>query len=131
MLSILIPTYNFDIRGLVRDLYEQCNSENIIHEILCYDDGSRKEMQQSNHAIVEMATVIYKILPENLGRSKIRNLMAKEAHYDHVLFLDCDSGIIQQDFIKSYLSNLEERVIVCGGRRYAEAPPQDLSLIHI
>ena len=40
MLSILIPTYNFDCSKLVEELYTQCTKANITFEIVVGNDGS-------------------------------------------------------------------------------------------
>lgn len=125
MLSILIPIYNFRIVDLVKNLHKQCDAEGMDYEILCYDDGSATEFQVANEPIVNFPYTKYKLLPQNLGRSKIRNLMAKEANYQNMMFLDCDSGIIESDFISSYLKVLDKRAIISGGRKYSETPPTD------
>ena len=42
MLSILIPTYNYNIAPLVNELFLQCELiPNLNFEILVYDDGSQ------------------------------------------------------------------------------------------
>ena len=40
MLSILIPTYNYDVEALVTELHAQSTACGVDFEILCYDDGS-------------------------------------------------------------------------------------------
>jgi len=42
---------------------------------------------------------IYIQLDNNIGRAKIRNLFLKYAKYDYLLFLDCDTFIISDDFV--------------------------------
>ena len=41
MLSILIPTYNYNVVPFVMELRKQCLECNIIFEILVFDDGSK------------------------------------------------------------------------------------------
>ena len=82
MLSILIPTYNTKIVDLVDDLYSQCENLNIDFEILCYDDGSLSQYKEYNLKITEHKKVIYEEMYTNLGRAKIRNLLASDAKYD-------------------------------------------------
>ena len=40
MLSILIPTYDYDCRHLVNDLHEQAEQAGIVYEIIVADDAS-------------------------------------------------------------------------------------------
>ena len=42
MLSILIPTYNYNVFPLVLDLHKQCLECKIDFEILCQDDHSNQ-----------------------------------------------------------------------------------------
>ena len=50
MLSILIPTYNYNVVPLVLDLHKQCLECEINFEILVFDDGS-KLFTIENHKI--------------------------------------------------------------------------------
>ncbi len=128
MLSILIPTYNTKIVDLVDDLYSQCKNLNIDFEILCYDDGSSGQYKEYNLKITEYKKVIYKEMITNLGRAKIRNLLACDAKYDKLLFLDADSGIIRDDFIFTYIRQFSKNVVY-GGRLYQDNPPEDKNKI--
>ena len=40
MLSILIPTYNYDITNLVETIWQQCKKESFSFEIIVLDDYS-------------------------------------------------------------------------------------------
>ncbi len=57
-------------------------------------------------------------LPQNVGRSKIRNMLVQKASYPHLLFLDCDVEISDSAFIRRYVQVLSNQV-VCGGLGYA------------
>lgn len=129
MLSILIPIYNFDVRLLVAELYEQMNEMHVDFEIRCYDDGSYFDFRMNNQRIAAYPNVIYRELPENVGRSKIRNKLAAEAKYEYILFLDCDSQCGSTTFVKKYLDAKDPQTVVCGGRRYNEERPTDPQLI--
>lgn len=122
MLSVLIPIYNFNVEALVNELVDQCRKAGINFEILCFDDFSRKKFRKVNHVIAGKFGVSYIELSENYGRSKIRNTLAKNARYDYLLFLDCDSKIIKQDFIKTYLEKAKPNLVVNGGRVYKDKP---------
>lgn len=125
MLSILIPVYNFDVRNLVKDLYAQSVRMDLAFEILCFDDGSAKEYKIKNQKIGELKQVIYKELPQNLGRSKIRNELAKTAQFEYLLFMDCDSKVTSDYFIQNYIENLKPDSLLYGGRVYDSKMPSD------
>ena len=104
MLSILIPTYNYDIQTLVDKVHAQLVDCKIKFEILCYDDCSTKtEITTANKSIAALENTQYKILDGNIGRSAIRNLLAKDARFDLLLFLDADVIPVKKDFISTYL----------------------------
>lgn len=116
MISICIPHYNFQNPRLFSELKVQCNRLLVDFEVLIMDDGSTeenkvylKEWRDSNF------NVIY--LPENIGRSAIRNKLAATAKYELLLFLDGDSEIRNSDFLTNYLHNTNADLI-SGGREY-------------
>lgn len=57
------------------------------------------------------------LLEENIGRSKIRNLFLNYANYDKLLFLDCDSAIISNEFLENYIKEaiLNNSGVIYGG----------------
>lgn len=130
MLSILIPIYNYDVTQLVKDLLAQCTALDTPTEIVCYDDKSKSTYQHANAWLKDVAGVTYRVLPKNLGRSAIRNQLAKAAVFPYLLYLDCDSGIISDDFLKNYLDHLSADYLVCGGRNYTPQAPKD-KLLHL
>lgn len=123
-LSILVPVYNYGVEPLVRALSAQCVALSLDHEIRVYDDGSAPLWASANQGVQELPGVTYQVLGQNIGRSRIRNLMAKEARKDLLLFLDCDSGIPTADFIAAYMAQADAAVVV-GGTLYAPGPPVD------
>jgi glycosyltransferase involved in cell wall biosynthesis len=124
MLSILIPIYNISCSDLVEDLVVQCDEINIPYEIICMDDGSLQPYKNSNRKIYDLSNVQYIELEENIGRARIRNLLATKSQYQYLLFIDADSGIIRNDFITKYISNLKDDVIY-GGTNYSISMPID------
>ncbi len=129
MLSILIPIYNEDVTGLVKDLAYQCNRQKIDFEIICFDDGSRQLYKDKNEVLRSAFKVNYVELSENLGRAKIRNWLAKSASFDHLLFLDGDSKLINKSFIKNYVAHLPTNKIIVGGRIYKPKQPKNAKKI--
>lgn len=123
MLSILIPIYNFEVGPLVTDLHAQCISNNIDFEILCYDDGSTIDYKIKNQSIANFEKVVYQELPQNLGRSKIRNTLGAAAQFPYLLFMDCDSKVTDNQYISNYLKHLEPSTLLYGGRIYASLSP--------
>ena len=123
MLSILIPVYNFDVAVLVNALHKQCTDCRIEFEIICCDDASEKSFHEVNSKLSALANVIYKRLGTNHGRSRIRNLLEREAKYENLLFMDCDSEVVSENFIRGYAQYFSAGKIVCGGRVYDAAAP--------
>tara|TARA_B100001250_G_scaffold358516_1_gene334881 strand:+ start:1407 stop:2306 length:900 start_codon:yes stop_codon:yes gene_type:complete len=133
-LSILIPCYNWDVYTLIKDLYFLCleNSELENFEIICVDDASKECF--SNNKISEFSNVQYENLTTNIGRSKIRNLMAKKAKYKWLLFIDADSQIHNSEFIAKYIyainSDLSPRTLYYGSTIYSEKNPKKEKILH-
>jgi GT2 family glycosyltransferase len=130
MLSICIPVYNFNVVRLVTELHNQASLLQINFEIICIDDFSELNFKHQNKPITGLSQVNYIELNENIGRSKIRNLFLKHALYDYLLFLDCDAGIISENFVKNYIDAVHLfGDVICGGLCYQEnKPPKDFVL---
>ena len=124
MLSILIPIYNYNCVQLIESLHAQATEAGIEFEIRCIDDASSL-YKEENRQVNALKHCSYTELSENIGRSKIRNLLASNAIYEHLLFLDCDSAIFFADFIRNYLPYLNNFEIISGKRIYTELPPTD------
>lgn len=125
MISILIPTYNYNVLPLVENLYQQCINTEIEFEILVLDDASTdKKSVEENSQINQLNNCQFQVLEKNLGRSKIRNLLAKRAKYEWLLFLDADTFPAFPGFINNYLSVLSQgSSVIYGGVQY---PPNTL-----
>lgn len=123
-LSILIPVYNYDIRKLVKALSRQIESHTVPAEIICLDDASEQNFKNINREVGGFPFVRYSELQENAGRSRIRNMLARMAAFNHFLFIDCDSGIVSESYLQNYITASYAPVII-GGRVYTEAPPSN------
>ncbi len=123
MISICIPVYNYDVRQLVTTLSRQVAHVDVPCEIVLIDDGSYEEYKKINRSVCNRE--IYVELPENVGRSKVRNLFLEYAKYQYLLFLDCDSLIVSDNFLKKYADSFsgDEVNVVCGGRIYPPDKP--------
>ena len=131
MLSILIPTYIYNVEALVAELHAQSTACDIDFEILCYDDGSTNlELIAENESLNTLKNTTYKVLDSNIGRSAIRNLLAKDANYDLLLFLDADVIPVNDGFISTYLNSISDATnIIYGGIRYQEESPKKSHLL--
>ena len=120
MISVCIPIYNYDVRQLVEELSKQLNQLEVASEIILIDDCSTPEFKKINEDVCSKFRYIQ--LNENVGRAKIRNLFLEYATFDFLLFLDCDSMVMNPDFITNYFQELiqKKHKVICGGRIYPE-----------
>jgi hypothetical protein len=125
MLSVLIPVFNFDVRELVHTISTQAVKNNIPFEIIVIDDASHEDFKIINREVSKYQGVDYYEEKKNLGRSKIRNKLADIAKYNNLLFLDCDSKIKKEDFLKKYLKKIDSECVIYGGREYEFIDPKD------
>ena len=117
MISILIPTYNYNITRLVVDLHQQALDTYVDFEIIVIEDGSTLFVED-NKAVNDFEFCRHIILSENIGRSAVRNKLADEAKYGHLLFMDCDAEVCSEYFVAKYVSFCKEECVVIGGTAY-------------
>lgn len=125
MLSINIPVYNVKVTDLVWELKSQAEKLNIPFEIRVYDDGSQPETKTVNRKLAEESAVVYRELEKNAGRAAIRNRMGEEAQFKHLLFIDADSKIVSNNYLKNYLIVATPGCVLCGGTVYQKQKPAD------
>lgn len=130
MISVCIPVYNFKIGDLLTQLVFLLQRAEIEYEILIVEDASETSFSENNLKVAESCSARYIYLNENIGRSAIRNYLCKEAQYPNLLFLDCDSLIITDDFISNYSSYLNKNKVVYGGTKYHAQKPEKKYLLH-
>ena len=113
-LSILIPTYNDVCCQLVNDLQSQAAALGIDYEIIVADDGSTDEaVLRQNRTINALPYCRLLERGMNSGRAVIRNVLASEARYPWLLFIDSDMTVCRTDFIERYISTVGD--VVYGG----------------
>ncbi len=117
MLSILIPTYNYNCYRLIKCLNDQALVSEKEYEIIVIDDCSSSPHKENNE-INNLPNCSYTELNNNIGRARIRNLLASKAKFDFFLFLDCDASISSDLFLNRYLSYCNKNSVVCGGTAY-------------
>ena len=129
MISILIPTYNYNIFQLVSIIHKQVEMAKIPFEIICFDDASPKFFDE-NLKINQFRNSHFEVLKNNIGRSKIRNLLAKKAKYDWLLFLDADVIPENDNFISEYLKHIDSKhEIILGGYKYQNRTPKSSEIL--
>ncbi|MGB0789157.1 MAG: glycosyltransferase [Marinirhabdus sp.] len=122
MLSILIPTYNYNIVPLVKRLHAEALLLAVPFEIIARDDASSKSIVE-NESISTLVNVSFKKNGTNLGHNATRDRLANEANFGTLLFLDTDVMPAGGNFIKKYLDNAQADV-VCGGITYKGVTPK-------
>jgi glycosyltransferase involved in cell wall biosynthesis len=128
-LSILIPTYNYDVYDLVNALHTQGELLKITFEIKVYDDFSPLPVKR-NEELNALNYATFTKLETNIGRSAIRNQLAKEASYTTLLFLDADTEIISCHFLENYLKALTpQSQIIYGGINYQKETPSSSKIL--
>ena len=127
MLSILIPTFNDDITPLVERLWYEIERIETPIEIIIGDDHSSGE--NTFNKFQNLDSVVFFRNSENLGRTATRDLLAKKARYNTLLFLDADVLPAQRDFIKKYLSAIGKSQVVFGGVQYTKEKPEQAMLL--
>ena len=116
MLSILIPTRDYTCYQLVADLHEQAEGLGIPYEILVAEDGSRSQVNIiANHKITELSHCRHIVNKENVGPANIRNLLAREAAYGWIIFIDSDAKVEKEDFLSTYYQHIGKADVVVGG----------------
>ncbi|TDE02276.1 glycosyltransferase [Flavobacterium sandaracinum] len=125
MLSILVPIYNYNVYPLVVALHKQCTDCGIAFEILCQDDASNSNLNSFNEEVNTLSNCSFISLKKNLAHRENRNSLAAQAQFDYLLFIDGDSIIIDDHYIKKYIDNLLDFDVVYGGRLHPEKCPSN------
>lgn len=124
MLSILIPTYQYDCTELVKELKKQCDFLGMGYEIIVVDDGSDDSqwigMAKNINGLINCKFIRRE---KNVGRSSIRNFLITQAKGDALLFIDQDGKVIRKDFISRYIQAEKTHDVVCGGIVHSNDPP--------
>ncbi len=124
LISICIPVYNSAVFTLVNSLYEQAEElENKI-EIVVIDDCSNSDWKLKNEEIKNLCHFVE--LPQNVGRSKIRNLFLNYVRGEFLLFIDGDSEIISKSYLANYIEFVQKYApeVLVGGSVYQNSKPK-------
>ncbi|UAB80121.1 glycosyltransferase family 2 protein [Marixanthomonas sp. SCSIO 43207] len=127
MISILIPTYNYNIVPLVEELHRQTIASKIPFEIIVVDDCSTEQkIQLENQSIAKREQCFYLENKVNQGRTATRNILATKAKYNWLLFLDADVMLDSKEFIESYINSIKNSSadVIFGGVCYQKEQPK-------
>lgn len=123
MISVLIPVKDYCCKQLIEELHKQGEGLHIPYEILIGEDGTSPENLQLNIVAEILPSCRRIIRAENIGRANIRNLLALEAKYENLLFIDSDAIVEKGDFLATYIEALEKAEVVCGGLYHTSKLP--------
>ena len=95
-----------------------------------YSTSTDKDLQQKSRLVAEThENCRYFALEHNIGRASIRNFLADQSKYDKLLFLDCDTGVKDKQFLKKYTDAADKASVVCGGLIHPDAISWQESLL--
>ncbi len=118
MLSILIPTYNYNCTSLLKELYSQITNSNV-EVIVCDDASSNLEIISKNEAHCVKYSFRYLKNNINLGREQTRQKLAQNAANNWLLFMDADVYPSSNEFVNIYLNQLNQQIdVIFGGIGY-------------
>ena len=127
MLSILIPTYNYNVEALVAKLHAQSTACDIDFEIIIGDDFSSTTVISSSY----LSSVKYTYLHRNdksMGRTATRHLLTSKATYSWLLFIDADMLPRDKNYIDNYMTKISKdsnEIAYFGGYSYPENYDQE------
>lgn len=125
MLSVLIPTYNYNVNQLAERLSEQLKACSFAYEILVLDDCStNQETVIANQHITALPNCFFLQNETNLGRTATRQTLAEKANYDWLLFMDADVLPGNNEFIKNFDIENQFADVVFGGITYETQKPE-------
>lgn len=130
MLSVLIPVFNWDIRDLVQELHSQCTAQNVEFEILALDDFSTNSDQKKVNSTLNLPNFSLIELKENVGNAEARNILARTAKNNWLLFLDADMIPAHSNFVEIYLQHIQKSAfdIMSGGILYEPTVSDEFKL---
>ena len=130
MISVLIPVYNYQVFNLVESIHTQLLLLKIEFEIICVDDASIEYVDE-NKIIEKFNNTFIFSLKNNVGRSKIRNLLVEKSIYNWLLFLDADVLPQNNNFLINYIHfiKINSHKVYFGGVVYENNKPNKDKLL--
>ncbi len=131
-LSILVPTYDRDVRPLCRELLADAAALPAPAEVelLVLVDGNPALQGQEEVAAAAgalgLSAAVWRA-PRNLGRAEARNALARLARGGFLLFLDADGLPDAPGFVARCLAEAQDPArVACGGRSGRRTTPAAL-----
>ena len=129
MLSILIPTYNYNVYPLVTELKSQADALGISYEILVQDDASHFFLRE-NTEINLLQHCSYTLNHENLGRGNNIDLLNNRAQFEYVLILEADAFPEKKTYLQNLITTINtDTSILFGGVTYPNQKPEKEKLL--
>jgi len=123
MLSILIPTYNYNVVPLVLELQKQAESIGMDYEILVQDDASQQYIIE-NSRISTVKNCSFYVNTKNLGRGKNINLLAEKAKFDYALIMEADALPENENYLNNFIQAVSKSTtVIFGGVQYPKIRP--------
>lgn len=127
-LSILIPTYNWNLSRLIEALRREIEAGDLqdLVEVKSYDDASTdhrlRDLNRALFAAGRRSWEDYREMPRNQGRAKTCNALAEAARGEWLLILDADVVPDSPDFLRSYFAEMgrDRADAICGGTGYSQ-----------
>lgn len=130
MISILIPTYNYNIVQLVNTIHSQATKSNVEFEIIALDDVSNTDIIKQNSQINTLKNTQYLLSKTNGGIAVNRQLLCDKAKFDWILLLDADMKLKNDFYILNYLKAIKRGFeVVFGGINYQNKVPDSEILL--
>ena len=130
MLSILIPTYNYNVYPLAIELEQQALALGVDFEIIFLDDGSFSDLNIGNQKINALTNCKFIEAKKNRGRTATRQHLAETAQYQWLLFLDADTFPTHSNFIKNMIAEINTNIdVIFGGIIYEKTKPSKEKLL--
>ncbi|MDG1384813.1 MAG: glycosyltransferase, partial [Flavobacteriaceae bacterium] len=107
MLSILIPTYNYNVEALVHELHAQSTACKIEFEIHIGDDFSNIAVISTAFLSDKKFTYVHRN-DKSMGRTATRHLLTSKASYPWLLFIDADMLPKDKNYIKTYIAEISK-----------------------
>ena len=123
MVSVLVPTFDWDVVTLCENLHAQFLATGVTFELLISENCPKSPHVAKNQTLNNLPFCQYLIEGVEVGRSANRNALAKKAQYNYLLFLDGDTALPDADFANRYVAALEKAPVICGGTQYVTQAP--------
>ena len=126
MLSILVPTYQYNVYPLALILEQQTLALGINFEIIFLDDGSFSHFNVENQKINALTNCKFIESKKNHGRTATRQQLAEMAQYNWLLFLDADTLPKHKNFIERITDTINSDIdAIFGGVIYENNKPDN------